>query len=315
MLRWLILLNCLLVFSARHAAADDRYGPRIRIGRVEFGIPILDAFITVQGDRTTVKVFSRGDIANVHRDSGTRVDVGIRSLFIPRRSLRDSQQGPSPDSAPDAPAADSPEINLRKPQPLDSPPNEKPNVASKNQDPKGRDSRKVQSSKRDVPKSTSPLDKAEDANARGDYRTARTLASAALKNNQNDHRAYSIRATSLIGQGEKQRNMRLIREGLADIHTAIGLGKQNDDEEKRDYLVWFIGMNQLSALNRDRRQAAKDAQLVDDYTTQHVDKFPDELKEQIYHQQGFARLILGKRSKAEESFRQAGKIGAPKAGR
>lgn len=306
MLRWLIVLNCLLVFATGHATADDRYGPRLRIGRVEFGIPILDSFITIRGDRTTVKVFSRGDIANVHSDGGTRIDVGIRSLFIPRRSLRDPQQGPAPDS---------PKKSLGEEQPLDTPPKEKPSVDSKNQDPKGRDSQKLQSSKRDAPKSRSPLDKAEDANARGDYRTARKLASDALKNNQNDHRAYSIRATSLVGQGEQQRNMQLIREGLADIHTAIGLGKQNDDEDKRDYLVWFIGMNQLSALNRDRRQAARDAQLVDDYTTQHVDKFPDELKEQVYHQQGFARLILGKRSKAEESFRKAGKIGVSKEGR
>ena len=39
-------------------------------------------------------------------------------------------------------------------------------------------------------------------------------------------------------------------------------------------------------------------------------KFCDPLKEQVYRQQGYARLLLGKRAAAEESFRHAGKFAA-----
>lgn len=96
--------------------ADERYGPRLRFGRVQFGVPVVDALVTAEGDRTTTKLFSRGDMANIHSDDGRQTNVGIRSLVSPRGSLRGAgaQPGradavpnnpPIPDSAMPAPAA------------------------------------------------------------------------------------------------------------------------------------------------------------------------------------------------------------------
>jgi len=314
MSRGFILSIGLLFIVTQQAAADERYGPRIRIGRVEFGIPFVDSFVTVHGDRATVKVFSRGDITNVHTDGGTRVDVGIRSLFVPRRPLRGSEPEAFSDTGPTA-GGGSPSIDLGESQPFDSAPVETPAP-----DPK-RDGPLLPLPEGDpLPKPTelpsaSSLEDAEAANARGDYRSAEKIASSAIERDENNQDAYSIRAASRIGQGEQAKNVNLVRQGLVDVKQAIKLGNENDSQNKRDYVVWFIGMNQLAALDADRRQAARNAKTVDDFATQHIDRFPDELKEQVFRQQGYARLLLGKRAAAEQSFRQADAFTAGNDGR
>ena len=299
-----LFLSSLILLIPATANADKRRGPRLRIGRVEFGIPGLDSFLTVRGDRTTVKIFSRGDVTNVHTRGGTQVDVGIRSLFLPQRPQH------TPGMAPETPNSGQAEVELGEPKPIAPTPGAVPNKGKQ----PGPELRPQPEPKQRVPRAAvesgpnSVLDDAKRANAKGKYQTAEELASRVLKKDKKNHAAYSIRAAALIGRGEQKRDQRLIQRGLKDALQAINLGKQSGKEDKRDYLVWFIGMNQLAALTRDRKAAASHAQMVDDYTMRHVDKFPDDLKEQVYHQQGFARLLLGKRASASESFRNAGKF-------
>jgi len=360
-----------LAFASSVMADDGRRGGRIRFGRVEFGIPFTDSFITVHGDRTTVKVFSRGDITNVHTESGTQVDVGIRSLLIGREPMRGPGADGSPDGNSDAPPApggappaelgapnssappanlgspqsDAPPANLGSPQ-SDAPPapqlgNPDSNAAppepksseppqlipqrtpkpeptdappAAQKDPQPNDAPPADASKNDAPpaqaaESVPSLDEADQANIRGDYRKAEAIATEVLRHDDKNQAAYSTRAASRIGRGELERSPDLVRQGLADIKQAIKLGKESGAENKRDYLVWLVGMNQLAALDGDRRRAVENARVVDEFIAEHVDKFPNDLKEKAYHQQGFARLLMGRQSEAQESFRNAARFG------
>lgn len=309
-----LLLSSLILSIAQSASADHRHGPRLRIGRAEFGIPFVDSFVTVHGDRSTVKVFSRGDITNVHTQSGTQVDVGIRSLFLPRRGEH------NPEMPSNAQTARQAEIELGKSKPIESAPAHTspgakrpgpqlpPRVGPKERGaiprvPPDNASQRLGGSNRNP-----SLHDAKQAIAREEFRTAEKFASRVLQIEKNNHAAYSIRAAALIGQGEKNRDQRLVQRGIQDILQAMKLGHQNGEEDERDYIVWFIGMNQFASLSSDREVAASYARMVDGFTTQHVDSFSVELKEQVYYEQGFARLLLGQRAAASESFRNAGKF-------
>ena len=63
----IFVLSSLLLLIAQSANADDRNRSRFRIGRVEFGIPFADSFLTIRGNRTTVRIFSRGPVNLVVR--------------------------------------------------------------------------------------------------------------------------------------------------------------------------------------------------------------------------------------------------------
>ena len=315
MVRWFTIVNCIVMSFAAAAVADHRYGPRLHIGRAQFGIPVLDSFITVEGDRATVKVFSRGDITNVHTDSGRQIDVGIRSRIIPRRPLRPGLDSREPASMT-TPGDNRSDGNIVNPQllPLQPPPPEVSEQTLPHDPTLG--AREGESNPRPIVKTNRPAPRilpplpgtADGVDTPGDRRAGENQILETPGVEDAAAARYAASAKSLIARGEKTRDAGLIRHGLSAIQTAIIMRRGSGDQHTQDHLVWMSALNQLASLESDRHNAVANAQLVDDFATRYAKDFPIELKAKVYREQGFARMLLGRRSDAQASFRKAEKL-------
>lgn len=141
---------------------------------------------------------------------------------------------------------------------------------------------------------------AEQAYQKGDYNRAIELTSSVLRAAPQDHVAFYLRASARIEKGGRERDAKLVRDGVADAREAIRYGGA---EKKMYYIPYLYGMTELSVVE-DRKDHAEIALKVADQTLSNTG-LSDEDKAHLHYQRGRIRARLEQPAEAAADFEKA----------
>lgn len=141
---------------------------------------------------------------------------------------------------------------------------------------------------------------AEAAYKSQDYDRCIELTNQVLARDPRSHVALYLRGSAKVESGQRERDVKRVREGIADAREAISI-KRNDNSIY--YLPYLFGMAKLAEME-NRKEHAEVAETV---ATQVLEKNQASQSEQahLYYQRASARMRLGKLEDALSDYNAA----------
>jgi tetratricopeptide (TPR) repeat protein len=140
---------------------------------------------------------------------------------------------------------------------------------------------------------------ADQAYRQGQHARAIELAETVLAKNAQDHVALYLRASSRVELGLKQRDARMIRQGVADAREAIRIEKNG----KADYyLPYLFGMTNLAIVERKPAHAEMARSVADQVLEK--EGYSDEERANIIYQRGLANIQAKATDSATQDFNE-----------
>jgi tetratricopeptide (TPR) repeat protein len=144
---------------------------------------------------------------------------------------------------------------------------------------------------------------ADQAYRSGDYAKAIEQANAVLQKSPSDHVALYIRGSSRVEQGMQQRDVTLVRKGIADARAAIaGEGTGKPDY----YLPYLFGMTNLAILEKKPAHAETARSVADQVLAR--SSYTNGERANILYQRGLANIQASHPENARADFAEAIKL-------
>jgi Tfp pilus assembly protein PilF len=139
---------------------------------------------------------------------------------------------------------------------------------------------------------------ADEAYRKGNYGEAERLLNDVLKEDAKDHVALYLRASTRVELGAANGDPALVRSGIADARTALGLDSNVDY-----YLPYLYGMSRLAAVENRPEHATAGRQAADTVLTKMT--MTADQKANIYFQRSLLNTQLGDSAAAKQDLKNA----------
>ena len=146
--------------------------------------------------------------------------------------------------------------------------------------------------------------KADEAYRAGNYDEAERLLNQVLAQSSRDHVALYLRASARVEKGGQTQDPKLVRSGITDARTALGVEFNVDY-----YLPYLYGMSRLAEVEGRPEHASAGRAAADKVLA--MNKGTADQRANIYFQRSLLNLALGDNEAAKQDLRNAIKI-APK---
>lgn len=138
---------------------------------------------------------------------------------------------------------------------------------------------------------------AQSASLKGDHEHALSLVETVLKENPKDDVALYLRASSRVEIGRQKRDVKLLRDGVADARQAISLKQR---ENSLYYLPYLFGMSNLATAENRPEHAEVAAKVAQQIVA--APGLKDEERANIQYQLGVAHMAMKDEKAAAQDF-------------
>lgn len=144
---------------------------------------------------------------------------------------------------------------------------------------------------------------AEKSYRGGDYDRAIRLTDTVILENRQDHVALYLRASARVEKGLRQRDLKLIREGIADARESIRLAAAERTVNPLYYLPYLYGMTNLSQIEGRKDHAEVGVKIAGQVLG--VPDLKSDERANLHFQRGMAYTALENYDSAAQDFEAA----------